>query len=102
MRRDGVIFLKEYFQYDRINIIKHERFQDIYLPELIDFLNDEDLHIQIDAIEAVNEILEELDEDQIENDFIPCFLNFLDTENQSQIEIIRRIAEIFGQVLFKL
>ena len=63
MRRDGVIFLKEYFQYDRDKILAHERFQDIYLPELIDFLNDEDLHIQIDAIEAVNEILEELDED---------------------------------------
>lgn len=57
----------------------HHRFQEVYLPELVDFLNDEDLHIQIDAIEAVNEILEELDEDHIENDFIPCFLNFLDT-----------------------
>lgn len=65
-------------------------------------MNDEDLHIQIDAIEAVNEILEELDEECIENDFIPCFLNFLDTENQTQIEIIRRVAEIFGQVLYKL
>ena len=63
MRSDGVIFLKEYFQHDRDTILANDRFQDIYLPELIDFLNDEDLHIQIDAIEAVNEILEELDED---------------------------------------
>jgi hypothetical protein len=51
------------------------------LPELIDFLNDEDMLIQIDAVEAVTEILEEIDEEQIEHDFIPCMLNFLDIES---------------------
>ena len=45
IRRDGVIFLKEYFKYDRKRIVEHDRFKDVYLPELIDFLNDEDLHI---------------------------------------------------------
>ncbi len=42
IRRDGVIFLKEYFKYDKERIVKHARFKDVYLPELIDFLNDED------------------------------------------------------------
>lgn len=55
--------MKEYFKYDRKKIVEHDRFKNVYLPELIDFLNDEDMHIQIDAIEAVTEILEELDEE---------------------------------------
>lgn len=42
IRRDGVIFLKEYFKYDKKRIVEHERFKNVYLPELIDFLNDED------------------------------------------------------------
>ena len=55
---------------------------------LVDFLNDEEMHIQIDAIEAVTEILEEISIEQIEEDYIPCILNFLDTDNQTQIEIV--------------
>jgi hypothetical protein len=37
-----VIFLKEYFKYDKKRIVEHARFKDVYLTELIDFLNDED------------------------------------------------------------
>ena len=58
IRRDGVIFMKEYLKKDKEKIIKQDRFQDTYLPMLFDFLNDEDLHIQLDAIEAVCEILD--------------------------------------------
>lgn len=75
------MFMKEYFQYDKKRIVQHDRFKDVYLEILTEFLQDEDLHIQIDAIEAVTEILEELEEEQIDNDFIPCILNFLDIEN---------------------
>jgi hypothetical protein len=45
IRRDGCIFFKEYFKKDRETIIQNERFREIYMPTLIDFLNDEDLHI---------------------------------------------------------
>jgi hypothetical protein len=41
------------------------------LPALIDFINDEDLHIQIDAIEAFSELLEKLSDEEIQKDFIP-------------------------------
>ena len=58
------------------------------VQHLIEFLNDEDLHIQLDAIEAVTEILDCLTLDEIENDFVPCVLNFLDIEEQSQLEIV--------------
>jgi hypothetical protein len=45
IRRDGVLFLKDYFQHARETIIKSDRFEDVYLPELFDFVNDEDMHI---------------------------------------------------------
>lgn len=56
----------------------------------------------MDAIEAVTEILECLKLEEIERDFIPCVINFLDIEEQSQLEIISRISEIFGQILVAL
>jgi len=33
---------------------------------------------------------------------VPCVLNFLDIEDQSQIEIVQRTSEIFGVVLVKM
>ena len=51
------------------------------MPNLIEFLNDEDLHIQLDAIEAVTEILDCLSIEEVESDYIPCVLNFLDIED---------------------
>lgn len=102
IRRDGCIFLKEYFKKHRASIITSDRFKDVYLPLVIDFLNDEDLHIQIDAIEAYLEIIDCLTLEEVEADFTPCVLNFLQTENQAQIEITQRIAELFGQIIYKL
>ena len=61
-----MVFLREYFVHAREAIIEHERFRDIYLPELFEFLNDEDSLIKVDAIETFSEILEELKEDEIE------------------------------------
>ena len=81
IRRDGCIFFKEYFKQDRESIISNSRFRELYMPNLIEFLNDEDLHIQLDAIEAVAEILECLTLEEVENDFVPCVLNFLDIED---------------------
>jgi hypothetical protein len=62
IRRDGVIFLREYFAHDRQRIINHSRFREVYVPELFEFLNDEDTLIKVDAIETFCEILEELKE----------------------------------------
>ena len=45
IRRDGVLFFKEYFKSNREAIIKSERFRENYLPTLLDFINDEDMHI---------------------------------------------------------
>jgi len=45
-----------------------------------------------------------MSEDQIKDDFVPCFLLHIDLEgnNDIQIELTERIASIFGLVLFKL
>ena len=45
IRRDGVLFLKEYFKTDIEKIVKNERFRETYLPTLLDFINDEDHEI---------------------------------------------------------
>lgn len=39
LRRDGVIFLKDYFASEKSeSVLKHPRFEDLYLPELLDLL----------------------------------------------------------------
>ena len=58
IRRDGVLFFKEYFKTNTEKIIKSDRFRETYLPTLLDFINDEDIEIQIDAIETVCEVLD--------------------------------------------
>ena len=83
IRRDGVKFLKEYFNLNKEQILKSKRFEDVYLPELFDFLGDEDSHIQIDAIEAFCEVIDEIpegDEEKILDDFVPCFLLHIDLD----------------------
>ena len=102
IRRDGVLFFKEYFKTGTEKIVKTERFKETYLPTLLDFINDEDLEIQIDAIEAVCEVLDQINTEDIENDFIPCVLNNLDIQNQNQIEIVQRMSEAFGTVVYKM
>ena len=50
----------------------------------------------------MTEILDQLTIDEIEQEFVPCVLNFLDNDSMSQSEIISRVAELFGVVLDKL
>ncbi len=53
----------------------------MYLPQLIEFINDEDAQIQIDAIEAMTEVLDQLTKEEVVMDFVPCVIHFLDSEN---------------------
>lgn len=75
----------------------------MYLPQLIDLINDEDMHIQLDAIEAFTEILEELAVEEVEKEFVPCVLSNLDIDNHAeQIDLLDRISQLCGLVAFKL
>jgi len=51
---------------------------------LIDFLNDEDSYIKMDAIETVTQVLKELTEDQIKNDYIEIVKELFDIDNNVQ------------------
>ena len=42
IRRDGVIFLKEYFKLNKAEVVKSSRLENVYLNDLIDIINDED------------------------------------------------------------
>ena len=66
IRRDGVIFFKEYFEHAREQVVSNYRFQEVYLPELFELLNDEDSHIRVDAIEAFSVVLEDLRAQEVE------------------------------------
>jgi len=73
--------MKEYLQQSRDQILESPRFKEFYLPTLFDFIDDEDLHIQLDAIEVMALIMDQLDIEDVEKWFVPSALQFLDTEN---------------------
>lgn len=100
IRRDGVVFFREYFEHDRKQIVEHYRFREVYLPELMEFLNDEDSHIRVDAIEAFAVILEDLDSQELD-EFMQGFLKYVVCEEDEQVDIIERIAGMIGDVLYK-
>lgn len=62
--------------HDHKQIVSSPRFKDVYLPELFEFLSDDDSLIKVDAIETFSEILEELTKDVIE-EFLQVFLKYL-------------------------
>ena len=43
-----------------------ERFEDVYLPEIYELLNDEDAYVRIESIEATLEVLEHIEVNKIE------------------------------------
>lgn len=102
IRRDGVLFFRDYFQDNIEKVVEHERFQELYLPELFDYLNDEDLHIQLDVIEIFIEVLDYILPEQVEEEFMPQLLPFLDVDNQHQHELTLKMTELLGPIVFKL
>lgn len=54
------------------------------------------------AIEATCEVIEHMAIEQIDKEFVPCVLNFMDISNQPQQEILQRMADIFGIVIERL
>ena len=77
VRRDGAIFFKEYLKKNSAELVGTDRLEDLYLPEIYELLNDEESYVRIEVIEAILEILEHLQLDTIEQQFIPNFLKAL-------------------------
>lgn len=83
IRRDGVVFLKENFLQNKREVLEGTCFRDNYFDVLLDFINDEDMLIQVDAIEAMLEVIDEISTEEVENELIPCIIQFMDIEDQS-------------------
>jgi len=60
VRRDGAIFFKDYLKKNCKELIRGERLEEVYLPEIYELLNDEESYVRIEVIEAILEILEHL------------------------------------------
>lgn len=61
--------------------------------------NDEEIFIRVEAIEALSYILETLDDDLIEKEYIPPLLKLLSSQHD---EIVMRMSQILGQLAYKL
>ncbi len=101
MRRDGGIFFKDYLKKNSKELIGTERLEDLYLPEIQELLNDEESYVRIEVIEAILEILEHLQLDTIETQFIPNFLKALVIKSNHD-EIIAKMAKLIGKIVHKL
>lgn len=59
IRMDGVSFFKEYLKNDKCQ--EYPRFQQIYVAQLIELLNDEEVYIKMEAIEILTDKLDFID-----------------------------------------
>lgn len=92
---DGILFFKDYLKSE--SVLKHPNFQNVYLPEVIELLNDEESYIRIEAIEILTENLKLMSEDIMDKEFLPVIFTTID----SQIEEIQlRLAQIIGKIAY--
>lgn len=68
---------------------------------LLEFVNDEDVHIQLDGVEALCEVLEQVEQADIEGEYIPQVLHLMAIEDQSE-EFITRTSAMIGKIAAKL
>ncbi len=72
LRRDGIILMQKYFKLQKAKeLTECDRFQNIYLPELLGYLEDEDQQLVCDAIDASYPLIEFLDDALVHKYFIP-------------------------------
>jgi hypothetical protein len=58
IRMDGVFFFQEYLQKEEVQ--NHQRFNQIYILELLELLSDEEAYIRIEALEIITQFLDKL------------------------------------------
>ena len=60
-------------------------------------LNDEESYIRIEALEILTEFLNQLTPEDIENEFVKEMLKTTEADNE---EILLRLAEIIGKIVY--
>ena len=78
-----------------------ERYEDVFLPEILELVNDEELYVSVEALEGVLEVLEHIETETIEQEIMPNILKLISQDNRIH-EITVRMAQIIGKVVYKL
>ncbi len=96
IRLDAVIFFRDYLP--KV-ISSSTRFENIYIPNLIELLNDEESYIKIEGIACTVEIMDKLSQEEIEKEFIPVVFNVIDCNVE---EIMIRLSHMLGKIVYEL
>lgn len=99
IRTEGSIFLKEYIRNNYKSLLEGNRLESTYIPEICEMCNDEEIFIRVEAVEAMSYVLETLDVELLEKEFIPPLLKLLESNHD---EIVIRMSRIVGQLAHKL
>lgn len=95
IRMDGVLWIKDYLLKHHEKLKGTPRFEDVYLPEIQELLNDESNDVRIEAIEGILCVLQQLDVKVIEEEFVPNLIKTFNHEKNSE-ENIQRMAKLVG------
>jgi hypothetical protein len=82
IRSEGARFLKAYLANNHEKLRGTTRLEETYIPEVCYLCNDEDIHIRIDAIEALSYVLDVCDEERVEKEFTPPMLKLFNSEHE--------------------
>lgn len=73
---------------------------EILYPEIVEFLNDVEILVRLTAIETVLEIFDILEEEQVDNDFIPVVKMHLNVDLDETCNF--RMSKNIGKIIFNL
>jgi hypothetical protein len=99
IRTEGSIFFKEYIRDNHQALQGSTRLEETYIPEICEMCNDEEIFIRLEAVESLSYVLETLDVELLEREFIPPLLKLLLSDHD---EIVIRMSRIVGQLVHKL
>jgi len=106
IRVDGAIFLRDYLT-NNAAVLRlpppqgSGRLASIYIPELVELLHDEEMLVRLESIEAGVEIIDSMETEILEKDYIPCLIKMLTTQQQNE-EVVTRMSKMIGRIAFKL
>lgn len=101
MRKDAALWLKDYLIMHHETLKGTRRFDEVYLPEIQELLNDESGEVRIEAIEGCLCVLELIEAKTIEEEFIPSLVRAFNFDKNSE-ESMQRMAVMIGQIAYKL
>lgn len=102
IRLDGMMFFKDYLSIeikDKSEIIKCKRFKDMYLPEIIELVNDEEAYIRIEALDLLADYMDQLEHDEIDKEYMPAITKTIEVGIE---EISIRLAQMIGKIAYNL